>query len=87
MPPVARPTGALFLNGLVDGPVQPDSILCLCPNCHVLIDAGASAIHPVTLELVGEIRAYRRHPVGREHLEYRMEHFLAGAPDRLAERS
>ncbi len=73
-----------------NGPDQPDNVLCLCPNHHVLFDAGAFAIHPDTLELVGivgKLRTHRRHPVGREHLEYRMGHFLAGAPALSAERS
>jgi putative restriction endonuclease len=61
-----------------NGPDQPDNVLCLCPNHHVLFDAGAFAIHPDTLELVGivgELRTHRRHPVGREHLEYRIGMF------------
>jgi putative restriction endonuclease len=58
-----------------NGQDVPDNVLCLCPNCHVLFDAGAFAIKPDTLELVGivgKLRTHRRHPVGREFLEYRM---------------
>ena len=73
-----------------NGPDKPENVLCLCPNHHVLFDAGAFAINPDTLEqvgIVGKLRTHRDHAVGREHLEYRMEHFLAGAPALSAERS
>ena len=61
-----------------NGPDQPDNILCLCPNHHVLFDAGAFAIKPDTLELVGivglntTLRTHQGHRIGREHLEYRI---------------
>ena len=41
-----------------DGPDQPDNVLC--PNCHVLFGAGAFAIRPDTLDLVGKLQSHRR---------------------------
>ncbi len=32
------------LGGLHEGPDFEENVLCLCPNCHVLFDAGAIII-------------------------------------------
>ena len=47
-----------------DGPDAPDNILCVCPNCHVLLDYGA-----VSLDL-GQLGTSSTHMVGREYVHY-----------------
>lgn len=57
------------------GPDVPSNVLCLCPNCHVLLDSGALVVL-VDLELVlngvavGRLRTHPSHIVAGEHLDY-----------------
>jgi putative restriction endonuclease len=53
----------------------PANVLCLCPNCHVLFDAGALLIendHTVLINRApaGTLRTHDSHPIGPEYLAY-----------------
>lgn len=61
-----------------DGPDVISNMLCLCPNHHVLFDAGAVSVAR-DLSLIGEpgkLKLKGRHKIGQEHLAYHREHFL-----------
>jgi putative restriction endonuclease len=59
-----------------DGPDREDNLLCLCPNCHVLFDAGAITVDSSDLgiwergERRGTLRTKPRHLVDREQFDY-----------------
>lgn len=62
-----------------NGPDVEENILCLCPNHHVLFDAGALRIND-DLTLIGhagELTIDPRHRIGFDHVAYHREH----APD------
>lgn len=46
------------------GPDLSENILCLCPNCHVLLDYGA-----IELDIT-HLSSVREHRVGEEYVEY-----------------
>jgi putative restriction endonuclease len=54
-----------------NGPDRTDNVLCLCPNCHVMFDAGAIVLtddlavlkHGVS---VGPLRTHRQHSISLE---------------------
>ncbi len=61
-----------------DGPDIAENVLCLCPNCHVLIDIGALLVCD-DLSIVdnfdagreeGRLRTVKGHQVGRDYLAY-----------------
>ena len=67
-----RPLGAPH-----DGPDVPETILCLCPNHHVLFDHGG-VIVGADLALIGakgRLTVHPKHLIGAEHLRYRREHY------------
>lgn len=65
------PNGAYYLEGHHlkplgrphNGPDVPENIICVCPNCHVLLDFGMHKIRPRQL-------AVSRHALGREFIDY-----------------
>lgn len=69
-----RPLGAPH-----NGPDVPENVLCLCPNHHVLFDAGAILIEDdLTLTtLRGELRVVPEHSVAVAHIRYHREHYSA----------
>ncbi|GAA5176970.1 HNH endonuclease [Rugosimonospora acidiphila] len=63
-----------------DGPDVATNLLALCPNHHVLFDAGAFYIADdytiyatATGEILGRLRIARQHLIGREYLAYHRE--------------
>ncbi|NBH05352.1 YDG/SRA domain-containing protein [Amycolatopsis sp. SID8362] len=68
------------LAGGQDGPDEPDNMLCLCPNCHVLFDYGALIVEKDYSvfrngQLVGKLRTKPGHPIRDEHLEYHRQRY------------
>jgi hypothetical protein len=59
------------------GPDVPENVLCLCPNHHVLFDAGAFSIcDDLTLiKLDGRLRTVPSHQLAPEYLHYHREWF------------
>ena len=56
------------------GPDVPDNLICLCPNCHVLFDAGLIGVGPGG-ELIGvegerRLRSATHHKPSPENFEY-----------------
>ncbi|GAA2903688.1 MULTISPECIES: YDG/SRA domain-containing protein [Streptomyces] len=54
-----------------NGPDTTGNVLCLCPNCHVMLDAGAIVLgDDLTVvrggEVVGRLRTHPRHVIDRE---------------------
>lgn len=66
------------------GPDEADNVLCLCPNCHVLFDAGAIAISG-NWRILGRVPALKgrvlrrvdRHNLNPSHIKYHRD--LVGA--------
>jgi putative restriction endonuclease len=57
------------------GPDIPSNVLCLCPNCHVLFDAGALIIDPNLSVYVngireGTLRTHPSHIINAEYVTY-----------------
>jgi predicted HNH restriction endonuclease len=46
------------------GPDVKENIVCVCPNCHVLLDYGATRIHPAMLQVKPG------HSIGQEFIDY-----------------
>lgn len=68
------------LSGGHDGPDEPDNMLCLCPNCHVLFDYGALIVEKDYSifrngEPAGKLRTKPGHPIGDEYLEYHRQRY------------
>ncbi|WP_206784356.1 YDG/SRA domain-containing protein [Amycolatopsis sp. MtRt-6] len=68
------------LSGGHDGPDEPDNMLCLCPNCHVLFDYGALIVEKDYSvfrngQLIGKLRTNPKHPIRDEHLEYHRQRY------------
>jgi putative restriction endonuclease len=59
-----------------EGPDAVDNILCLCPNCHVLLDSGAFSIgdNGTLVGLNGTLSELPSHQVNRHHLRYHALH-------------
>ncbi|MEV4383968.1 HNH endonuclease [Streptosporangium sp. NPDC049644] len=60
-----------------NGPDEPDNLLCLCPNDHVLFDRGAIAIQAdlAVMDMtsgvsLGPLRLAPNHDINPEHLAY-----------------
>ncbi|MET8049529.1 HNH endonuclease [Streptosporangium sp. NPDC005286] len=60
-----------------NGPDEPDNLLCLCPNDHVLFDRGAIAIQADLAVMnmtsgasLGPLRLAPNHDINPEHLAY-----------------
>ena len=71
-----RPLGAPH-----HGPDNPDNILCLCPNHHVLFDHGGVGIGE-NLSLIGaegRLTVHPQHRINEDHLHYHREHYRAEA--------
>ncbi len=61
-----------------NGPDEPSNLLCLCPNCHVLLEAGAIGIND-NLSLIGvpgDLLVRKGHQISRDHLAYHRKHML-----------
>lgn len=69
------------LGGVHAGPDTPSNLLCLCPNDHVLFDAGALYLEDGNIyrtegrEYVGPLRADPRHVIDWAHATYHRENF------------
>ncbi len=64
-----------------NGPDVLENILCLCPNHHVMFDAGTFGIaDDFTLigGLSGTLRLKRGHAIGQDYLKYHREHYGLG---------
>jgi putative restriction endonuclease len=63
------------------GPDSADNILCLCPNHHVLFDAGAILIGD-DLSLAGapgNVHTSASHPLNMEYIKYHRDHYSPSA--------
>lgn len=60
-----------------NGPDICSNILCLCPNHHVLFDAGAFRIAAdlTFIGIPGMLRVRAGHEVGEEFLAYHRDHY------------
>ncbi|GGS48809.1 YDG/SRA domain-containing protein [Actinokineospora fastidiosa] len=63
-----------------DGPDVPQNVLCLCPNCHVLFDAGALVIDADLTVRVngvsqGVLAVDEEHGIDVRHLAYHRERY------------
>lgn len=65
-----------------EGPDDESNMLCLCPNHHMLFDAGAIYVDPggsvwdaLTKEIIGPLRTVGKHRVDPEQLRYHREHY------------
>ena len=60
-----------------NGPDDESNILCLCPNHHVLLDAGAITLTDEfrVLGVPGELKLHVKHNLRREYIQYHREHF------------
>jgi hypothetical protein len=56
------------LGKMHQGPDTIENILCLCPNCHVLLDFGAIKLN------VANIRTNPRHKISSDAITYHNEH-------------
>lgn len=66
-----------------DGPDVRNNVLCLCPNHHVMFDAGAIYVDmawtvrmSADRKAVGELRRHARHPVDAAQLAYHRSHHV-----------
>ena len=60
-----------------NGPETPDNMLCVCPNCRVLLDIGGLGIAD-DHRLIGRdgvLHVDFRHRIDRKHLQYRRRHY------------
>lgn len=60
-----------------DGPDAPENMLCVCPNCRVLLEIGGLGIAD-DFGLIGRDGALHvdfRHRIKRRHLQYRRLHY------------
>lgn len=82
------PTGpyaeAAHIRGLGrphDGPDVVSNVLCLCPNHHVLFDAGAiyvdsdrRVVDVATNSVIASLRTTPNHAIDMQHVAYHREH-------------
>jgi putative restriction endonuclease len=66
-----------------DGPDSADNLLCLCPNHHVLFDAGAlyvsedgSVCSALDGSTISRLRTTKQHAVSTAQLEYHRDHLV-----------
>jgi len=52
------------LGSPYDGPDVRENILCVCPNCHVLLDYGAIELH------LDQLSTSANHTIGDEYVDY-----------------
>ncbi|MSW82748.1 MAG: hypothetical protein F2840_16605 [Actinobacteria bacterium] len=72
-----------------DGADMVSNVLCLCPNCHVLLDKGAIRVDPETFMVldvltgseVGVLRLAAGHPLDAKFIDYHSTH-IADQPMR-----
>jgi putative restriction endonuclease len=62
-----------------NGPDVPENALCLCPNCHVLFDAGAVTLaDDLTVQgAVGPLRVTSPHKIDSQYVRYHRERYGA----------
>ena len=60
-----------------NGPDDESNIICLCPNHHLLFDAGAITLTDEfrVLGLPGGPKLCIKHNLGKEYVQYHREHF------------
>jgi putative restriction endonuclease len=60
-----------------NGPDDESNILCLCPNHHILLDAGAITLTDEfrVLGVPGELKLLLKHNLRAEYVQYHREHF------------
>jgi putative restriction endonuclease len=65
-----------------NGPDDESNMLCLCPNHHLLFDAGAIYVDAggnvwdsTAKEIVGSLHTVPRHKINWEFLQYHRDHF------------
>ncbi|MFI5773141.1 HNH endonuclease [Streptomyces sp. NPDC051658] len=63
------------------GPDLTENLLCLCPNCHVLFDAGAyvltddlAVVDTVTGRLQAELKRHQWHYINLDHVRHHRHH-------------
>jgi putative restriction endonuclease len=63
-----RPLGAPH-----NGPDTIDNVLCLCPNCHVLLDMYAYTIDHnfIVMPHAVKLRVHHEHAINQSHIAYR----------------
>ena len=60
-----------------NGPDTPENMLCLCPNCHLLLSIGGVSIGD-DFQLIGREGSLYidfRHRISIEHIRYRRQHY------------
>jgi putative restriction endonuclease len=59
-----------------NGADQPDNLLCLCPNHHVMLDKGVFGINDdyTLYRMSGKIKVHAKHSLNKAHLKYHREH-------------
>lgn len=62
-----------------NGPDEVENVLCLCPNCHVLFDAGMITVEDnlMLTGAPGRLRTSANHAISVAHLRYHREHYRA----------
>ncbi len=60
-----------------NGPDTPENMLCLCPNCHILLRIGGVSIGDdfALLGRPGRVYVDFRHRINLEHIRYRRRHY------------
>ncbi|MFG2148833.1 HNH endonuclease [Streptomyces sp. NPDC048696] len=85
--PRARYSEAAHIQAREDhGPDIVENLLCLCPNCHVLFDAGArvltddcTIIDTVTGKPHGKIRLHQWHFIDARYIRHHRQRWLGPA--------
>lgn len=59
-----------------NGPDDPDNVLCLCPNCHVMLDTGAIVLTDdlIVLKNGEPVGPLRTHPMHNVSIQYVRSH-------------
>ncbi|MFB8039230.1 HNH endonuclease [Streptomyces sp. NPDC056004] len=67
------------------------NLLCLCPNCHVLFDAGAyvltddlRVVDTVTDRPQSELKRHRWHYINPDHVRHQRHHWTSRNPAPLS---
>ena len=60
-----------------NGPDTPENMLCLCPNCHILLNIGGVGIGDDfgLIGRPGRLYVDFRHRINIEHVRYRRQHY------------
>lgn len=69
------------------GPDLTENLLCLCPNCHVLFDAGAyvltddlTVVDTVRGRVLTELKRHRWHYIDYNHVRHHRHHWISRNP-------